>query len=136
MANRNHIYPAELVSQIEDLVQSGRVDQSWSKSKQYRFKKKYGFGYEYTGGKLWFNDSVDGQKKELIPEDKIEEVLMTMFNNPSTTATSRDWMFKRVFLMYVGIPRRTVNDFLLRQPSYQVHRRVRRAPIIKPIVSK
>ena len=45
-------------------------------------------------------------------------------------------MFGRVFSMYVGIPRRRVNDFLLRQPSYQVHRRVRRAPVIKPIISK
>src|ERR1700742_3892771 len=59
-----------------------------------------------------------------------------LFNNPGTTATSRDWMFGRVFSMYASIPRRTINEFLLHQPSYQVHRRVRRAPIIKPIVSK
>ena len=45
-------------------------------------------------------------------------------------------MFSRVFSMYVGISRRKINDFLLRQPFYQVYKRVRKDFVIKPVISK
>ena len=90
MASRNKIFSPKLYTQIENYIRFASVDQSWSKSKQYNFKKKYRVSYEFSNNQLWFNDSKDGLRKEIITENNIDEILTNLYNNPRTTATSRD----------------------------------------------
>ena len=123
----------EIIAFLNDLT----VPDGLSKAQAWRFKKKYGSGaYVVKNDLLFFKDPKDGLEKQVIASEDRETTLNALFTNPATMGTSRDHMFKRVFKTYIGISRRQVQEFLLRQPSYQIHRRVRRNPVVKPIVAK
>jgi hypothetical protein len=81
-------------------------------------------------GKLFFH------QYPLIVDEDIEKTLNELYNNPRTSANSRDAFYILVKDRYVGISRRVVNSFLNKQESYQMNRQLQINRHEKPINAK
>lgn len=136
MASRQYTYTKSTISQIHAFLDKMVIPTGLSKSQEYRWKKRFGNGkYLLLQNAVYYKDPKDGNNKKVIPVEEKEQLLQGYFNNPSTMGTSRDQFFQRIFHDFHGITKKQVQEFLLRQPSYQIHRRVRRHPVVKPIVA-
>ena len=82
------------------------------------------------------NGNIIHDNKLLIPENKIDEVLTKLYRDPVTSINSRDKLYEIVSDRYVGISRRAVQDFLLKQEAYQIHLPSIKHKVVKPIVIK
>lgn len=135
MASRQYAYSNKTINQIQAFLTDQVVPDGLSKSQEYRWRKRFGNGnYTLVSGKVHYKDPKDGNNKRVIPSEEREQLLQEYYNNPSTMGTSRDQFFHKLFNEFHGITKQQVQEFLLRQPSYQIHRRVRRHPVVKPIV--
>lgn len=136
MASRQYMYTNQSLDQIYAFLHKQVIPQDLSKSQVYRWKKRFGNGhYLLSEGHVYYRDPKDGINKKVIPVQEREQVLQRYFNDPATMGTSRDHFFQRIFRDFHGITKEQVQEFLLRQPSYQLHRRVRRHPVVKPIIA-
>lgn len=85
---------------------------------------------EYGKMSLWY----DG--KQIVPEERIQNVLTKLYQSPSTFSNSRDRFYGRVIQKFIGISRRVVQDFLSNQESYQMHKPVIKQKTVKPIITE
>ena len=125
------------INHVINYLVKGDIPLGLSKSAKYRFVTRYGKGnYKVSlNNQLVFVDG-DKHEKTVIPSENAYNVMEQLYKDPATMGTSRDNFFDRIYQTYYGISRRQVQDFLMKQPSYQVHRRVRKGRVVKPIVSK
>jgi len=125
----------EKITQISNFLQHDIIPQQFTLAQKNRLKKLSN-NYQLIEEKLFFFDLLSNITKKVISQEEKDVLLQKLFEDPATTGTSRDHFFQRVYATYHGISRRQVDAFLKKQPSYQAHRRVRKAPVIKPIITK
>src|SRR5579885_1152849 len=121
------LFTEEEVKQAIQYIKMGKLP-DYENSRLYRFKSKYE-GFELKDDKL-FKDG-----KEVVPQEKINEVLSSLYNNAETSLNGRDRFYQRVAELYIGISRAQVHEFLKNQETYQLHLRPTRVKIVNPIVS-
>jgi hypothetical protein len=83
----------------------------------------------YAKMSLWYED------RQIVPQEKVQNVLKKLYQDPSTFSNSRDRFYGQVTQMYIGISRRVVQDFLNNQESYQMHKPVIKQKTVKPIIT-
>ena len=130
---RQRHFTIQEVQKVLHYLNYGTISADLGKSAKHRFITRYGSGNYKT--------AVDGKTllfktKIVVTEDLADELMTKLYKDPATMGTSRDNFFSRIYQTYYGISRRQVQDFLMKQPSYQVHRRVRKGRVVKPIISK
>ena len=77
------------------------------------------------GWKVMKDDRLFFQGLEIIPVERIEEILSEIYSTPELSAGSRDVLYNLVKEKYLGISRSMVMQFLKTRTSWQLHQPLR-----------
>ncbi len=127
----SHITPEEYQEVLEYILM-GMIPERKQYGAVQRFKRRWAeaearvVGEEYH---IFFGD------REVIPTDRIEEVLTTLYDDPSTGGNlGRDKFYARVNSLYVGISRADVERFVQNDETHQLLRRVtKKMKVVRPL---
>lgn len=107
-------FSRELYDDLVAYLRDGK-EFTYRRSKAYRVK-----GYIKDKAIHELNGKLYAADKEIISEDKVKEILQTMYDDPSTTCSSAQPFYNKTKKLYVGITRNMIQDFLNSQRDYQV----------------
>ena len=98
--------------------------------KAYKTKstaKKY-IGLEKRKGKYFIG------AKEIIPVERVQNFLISYYDDPATGFTGRDRMHNRIYQSYLGISKEKVANFLKNNQTNQIHTQPKLVKMSRPLV--
>lgn len=86
--------------------------------------------------RLYYSMPQYGLKWVIVNQDKKDDVLRTLYQDPLTTANSRDGFYSHVSQRCIGITKAYVHKWLRNQESYQLHVKVPQPKNLNVIVTR
>lgn len=103
------------------------------KTIENRYLKRKGWHCKLVDGRL--RVSVDN--REVVPKEKVMEVLDKLWNEPSVGLVGRDRFYERIKKLYCGISKGDIAEYLRRNETSARHQQPRhQKEVIAPIVTK
>jgi len=130
----HHVRPDEHENAVRFLLTGRLPDSIQNPSSAARFARRWRNAHlawdpDEEVFKIFFFD------RELVPENRIEQVLARLYDDPETGGNlGRDKFYYRVRRHYVGITRADVENFVNNDETHQLHRRVfNRSKVVRPL---
>lgn len=97
---------------------------------------EYGKYIKIRGSDIWFVIP-EFEKEWLVIEEKDKDkILLQLYQDPLTTANSRDGLYSHVMQKYIGISKSYVHSWLKNQESYQLHVKVPQPKNLNVVITR
>lgn len=116
------------IKSVADAVTSGR---------QIKIMGEFGnTTFKVVNGELYFTMPEFEKQWKIVNEKDKDDVLRALYQDPTTTANSRDGFYSHVSQRFVGITKSYVHTWLKNQESYQLHVKVPQPKNLNVIITK